>query len=748
MSIQHYRIPALLLGMLLCLILSFRLSPAAWADGSTAADLQAAVDRGDKSFTLTGSITIPEGTEIITQTTTVIVPKGKTLLMNGGILDVPALRLEGGDVEVRGKSILRVNDSFTRTGGSVKVYGGFNAFPAKDIWPDNTDAIQYPPYSGAARVTDLLFTPKNDQEFVSTVNTINTLTDNFVADILVDYPCTVSRDIVIRHKTMLYFNSVNGGKLHVTPEGSLRYENCGGTVTFRHYLPDLSGDYTLQDTTSVVEGTLLVNSMDIGIGCNLRVSGTFEAGTLNAATGYLELLEGCSFRVINSFFTAGKIKVRGPCYNGFPAANVYDTSVEDLFEYDDVDTVTYLYHYCKNNDDLNKALFDAKIYDNASRFKPDFYIDFAWDTSSYIDVPIGQVTIPSDSILRFRGDRGGSLLIPEGSNLCFISTGELRLSNGAEALVRGELNGDLVSVGENCELVVPGKVYANKLDIHQNARVNVDCGSLDVPGRIWNGGELNLIDSWIDTGAETWREADEGARDRIRFDGDSGINLHFEVEDGEQAVETLREASEIQHEHVRAQVEVRVKSWPISEKLTIPSGTSVNVHSGLTVFSDAALIVNGQLTLVDDSKAYFYGTLINAGFIETDKRSSGSEPRLIIEGGYYGPGSFGVKDTSKPDSYFSGLDLSLFRKEKDSIGTRYFPTTVPQPELTLPASLTVIEEEAFAGGSFRSVFIPQGVKRIDDSAFTGINPLIIFGYSGTEAQRFADENGFAFVSVS
>ena len=99
---------------------------------------------------------------------------------------------------------------------------------------------------------------------------------------------------------------------------------------------------------------------------------------------------------------------------------------------------------------------------------------------------------------------------------------------------------------------------------------------------------------------------------------------------------------------------------------------------------------------------------------------------------------------------FAGVNASRFTVEKGVkiIDEYAFYGCKGLQSITLPASLTVIEEEAFADGSFRSVFIPQGVKRIDDSAFTGINPLIIFGYSGTEAQRFADENGFAFVSVS
>ena len=36
----------------------------------------------------------------------------------------------------------------------------------------------------------------------------------------------------------------------------------------------------------------------------------------------------------------------------------------------------------------------------------------------------------------------------------------------------------------------------------------------------------------------------------------------------------------------------------------------------------------------------------------------------------------------------------------------------------------------------------------DDSAFTDIDGLCVIGYSGTEAQRFANDNGFEFIAVS
>ena len=126
MSILRRSIPALFLGLLACLFLW--LSPAAWADGSTVEELQAAVDRGDNSFILTGDLTVPKGAMIRAQSTAVVVPKGKTLIMNGGILELSTLRLVGGKIEVRNGSIFRVNEKLDYSSGTVEIYNGYNLF--------------------------------------------------------------------------------------------------------------------------------------------------------------------------------------------------------------------------------------------------------------------------------------------------------------------------------------------------------------------------------------------------------------------------------------------------------------------------------------------------------------------------------------------------------------------------------------------------------------------------------------------
>ena len=92
------------------------------------------------------------------------------------------------------------------------------------------------------------------------------------------------------------------------------------------------------------------------------------------------------------------------------------------------------------------------------------------------------------------------------------------------------------------------------------------------------------------------------------------------------------------------------------------------------------------------------------------------------------------------------------------------------PDFILPASLTTIEDEAFAGGAFRYVQLPEGVSVIRSRAFAdcpnltyiyipeatgtiardafeGVTGLTILGRSGSYAEFYAQRNGIAFVAV-
>ena len=88
-----------------------------------------------------------------------------------------------------------------------------------------------------------------------------------------------------------------------------------------------------------------------------------------------------------------------------------------------------------------------------------------------------------------------------------------------------------------------------------------------------------------------------------------------------------------------------------------------------------------------------------------------------------------------------------------AIGENSFCDNTDITSLILPGSLKRIGEYAFAGCSgIKSVIIPSGVEEIDDGAFGYSSEEEVFltevcGVKGTEAERFANDNGIAFTEI-
>ena len=65
--------------------------------------------------------------------------------------------------------------------------------------------------------------------------------------------------------------------------------------------------------------------------------------------------------------------------------------------------------------------------------------------------------------------------------------------------------------------------------------------------------------------------------------------------------------------------------------------------------------------------------------------------------------------------------------------------------VTVPASASTIASDAFAGSAIRSVTIPSQVTAIgSQSAWT---PNVVYGYSGSTAESWADENNYVFETL-
>ena len=127
--------------------------------------------------------------------------------------------------------------------------------------------------------------------------------------------------------------------------------------------------------------------------------------------------------------------------------------------------------------------------------------------------------------------------------------------------------------------------------------------------------------------------------------------------------------------------------------------------------------------------------------------------------------------------YYSGSEAQWktisIGDENDPLtnATIHYHSVRPNPDFILPASLNTIESEAFTGGAFTYVLIPETVTRIDGnafascpklayaqfagadtvidgSAFDGVSGLTIIAPNGSTAEAFATAHGFDFLPAA
>lgn len=144
-----------------------------------------------------------------------------------------------------------------------------------------------------------------------------------------------------------------------------------------------------------------------------------------------------------------------------------------------------------------------------------------------------------------------------------------------------------------------------------------------------------------------------------------------------------------------------------------------------------------------------------------------TEPWEIENMLVYGSAIYSTSSTSSSSIPSYNLSLSIDKNVK-----LIYPShnLTADPDLILPASITVIDAEAFAGGAFTYVklpegvttigwhafadcpnlmyiYIPAGIESIDAHAFDGADRLTICGVPGSSAETYARLHGFAFSAV-
>jgi len=140
----------------------------------------------------------------------------------------------------------------------------------------------------------------------------------------------------------------------------------------------------------------------------------------------------------------------------------------------------------------------------------------------------------------------------------------------------------------------------------------------------------------------------------------------------------------------------------------------------------------------------------------------------IGEGAFYGCESLTDVFYAGTEAQWQAIDADEGNEPLSTAAIHYaFP---PAADFVLPASLTAIGEEAFAGGAFTRVqlsegvtaigsrafadcpqlayiYIPAATDTIAEDAFAGVDGLTILGHSESYAALYALLSGIAFAAV-
>lgn len=175
--------------------------------------------------------------------------------------------------------------------------------------------------------------------------------------------------------------------------------------------------------------------------------------------------------------------------------------------------------------------------------------------------------------------------------------------------------------------------------------------------------------------------------------------------------------------------------------------------SNADVYYVNAILLNEMPTVGDDSQAERAVRVIKQAEHSTNSLTLTVDD---LTGGQYLKFAVGASSASESTYHWSWIGFKL----KAEFG---------KADMTLPASLTAIADEAFYGMPVSSVYCPDGMKTIgakafanckslrkiripasvstiNANAFTGCTNLTIYGAKGSAAETYARNNGFTFIA--
>ena len=698
-----------ILPLLLCLFLMACLLPAAYADGvevSTLEELQAALNANTskiiviQNITLDDDLTIPESCYVKVRHKSILtIPAGKTLTVNGkleasfeGRIDVVGMlttKQRQGEIEMFEGGVIDVSGTFANN--NYIMFGN-------DDQPENESAPKLiiengATYTGGAlRILDHL----NPGEVVQGIDMSG-----------------YCHHIDHRWNENVYYPASQMTFELMLPEDEqyIEYLEVHGVDTLElsaNVEIPVFGDGTIS-LVDMHETRLVVPS-----GKSVTVNGqlaarelVIESGGRVTVNGYLDAVNGITLNN-NGVLTVNNTHI--------DAGYVPSTDIEALknIVYND-DAGLMLHLVVGKPEGVPNAIQDASdAVDEHVNCIVELRTD--WTMTGSIDAPDVALKIPKEYTVTVNGELtvgeiqdwgpinltgmldvgklrlDGNLTVSSGGTLEEVKLIDLvdGRPNGSITLADGSSKANLRSDGLSEALMSDWITLQDaeaRMRVYYHAKNDEDFASMT--------GEISNLPANI-PGALTL-EYPAVIRGNVDF---PGVELRVEGKKGGSL--TIAEGA------VLTASNINFKKANVTISGTFIAGPSYR-HTGSLTLNDA----NSTLTVTE--------TGILGGYQCTVEVPKGVETASCVSG--FNPGQ--MKDVSHP--YRPSYQIYLI-----------------VAEMSLPSGLTTIESEAFAGGSFNSVYIPASVTSIASDAFGDRTVLKVYGESNTAAETFAHDHGFPF----